>query len=105
MPELDEIQRELKNSIAPVMTAFEEFKATNDENLKKRDALLEEKLAKINTTLDGYESMSQKLTLAEANQKALEALNAQVDGIEAAIKRLPAGAVNTDAERKTLVNN
>lgn len=105
MPELDDIQRELKNSIAPVMTAFEEFKAANEENLKKRDALTEEKLAKINTTLDAYEGMSQKLTLAEANKTALEALNEQVDKIEAAIKRLPAGAVNTDVERKTLVNN
>lgn len=100
MPEL-----EVKDAIEGVNKAFEEFKATNDENLKKRDAVLEEKLTKINTTLDSYEGISQKLTLAEANKTALEALNTQVDAIEAAIKRLPAGAVNTDAERKTLVNN
>lgn len=56
---------ELKNAVAAVGTAFEEFKKTNDDRLKEieakgaADPLLEEKLAKITTDMD-------------ANQKKLD---------------------------------
>lgn len=43
---------EIKSLIGDVNTAFEELKKTNDENLKSRDALLEEKLSKINDSID-----------------------------------------------------
>jgi HK97 family phage major capsid protein len=104
--ELADIQRELKDSVAPVMTAFEEFKKTNDQNLKQRDTLLEEKLTKINSTLDQYEGISQKLTLVEGQQKALDALMKQVDQVETMLKRVSTGAGGntTEAERKQLVN-
>lgn len=103
--ELADIQRELKESVAPVMTAFDEFKKTNDENLKQRDTLLEEKLTKINATLDQYEGISQKLTLVEGQQKALDSLMKQVDQVESMLKRVSTGAGDTsDVERKKLVN-
>lgn len=58
--ELAEIQRELKDSVAPVMTAFEEFKKTNDEIIAAvksgNDTLaneLKQKLGKIESDIAG----------------------------------------------------
>lgn len=49
--------------LAQLNKAFEEFKATNDANLSKRDAVNEEKLARLNASM----------TDMEAQMKALEA--------------------------------
>jgi HK97 family phage major capsid protein len=61
-----------------LMTAFEEFKRTNDGRLKEleqrghADALTEEKLARINAALDGTKSVLDRLSL-ERTRPALEA--------------------------------
>lgn len=94
---------EIKDAIEGVEKAFAEFKSTNDENLKKRDAVLEEKLGKINETLDGFEGVSQKLALAERNAKALEDLQKAFDGIETAMQRLSAAAPGTKQEKAARV--
>lgn len=100
MPEID-----IKEAIEPVMKAVDELRKTNDENLKQRDTVLEEKLSKINATLDQYEGLNQKLTLLEEQKKALDDITSQVDQLEAAIKRLPTGAsADPAAERKKLVD-
>lgn len=61
---------DLKKAAEEVAKAFEEFKSTNDANLKKRDALYEEKLAAINSALDKFEPLSAKLAAAEAQARA-----------------------------------
>ena len=47
MPDIDP-----KEAVTQLMTAFNEFKAANDANDKKRDVLLEEKIDKINVAMD-----------------------------------------------------
>lgn len=55
-----------KAMIAALQRAFEEFKAANDEKLKgKADAVLDEKVDRINTAVDGF-------------QKAIDDLNAKL---------------------------
>lgn len=73
---------------AEVMKAFNEFKETNDASLKKRDTLLDEKLARIETTLQSFEPLNQKATLAE---KKAEALQEQMDRVETILNRGGAG--------------
>lgn len=95
MPELD-----IKEAIAPVMTAVEELRATNEANLKQRDTVLEEKLGKINATLDQYEGINQKLTLVDQQQKALDALQGQFDEVEATLKRVGQGQTLTETKNR-----
>lgn len=71
-------------AVKAVMEAFSALKEANDEKLNKQDALLDEKLAKINKTLDQFEPMNQKLTLAEQTAKAMQE---QLDRVEAALNR------------------
>jgi len=63
---------EIDNPVKGVMVAFEEFKAANDENLRKRDVVIEEKVARINNTLDRFEDMNKKLVDSENATKALQ---------------------------------
>lgn len=79
---------DFKQAVEGVTKAFDEFKATNDQNLKQRDVLLDEKLNKINAKLDGYEALNQKLTLQEQQAKAAQE---QMDRIEAAMNRASLG--------------
>lgn len=74
----------LRNSVDKFMNAFEEFKTTNDENLRKRDVLLDDKLDKINKTLDGFEPLNQKITKAVEGQSAMQE---QLDQVEKALNR------------------
>lgn len=104
--DLAEIKSELKSSVATVMTAFEAFKEANDARIKQieskgsADPITVEKVAKIEKSLDGAEGLNQRLTLAQAQQKALEesqgAMKALIDKIETKVGR-PA---RTDADRK-----
>ena len=55
-----------------VQEAFAELKATNDANLKQRDVVLENKLAKIDATLDKFEPLNQAVTLASAQQNPVD---------------------------------
>jgi HK97 family phage major capsid protein len=66
--------KDTDTSVKEVMTAIEEFKATNDARivqLEKRgeDPLTVEKLAKINATLDAHEAKNQEVTIAAATAK------------------------------------
>lgn len=76
--DIKEIQNEVKSAVEPVMTAFEEFKKTNDAALAEikskgaADPVLTDKIAKIETSMAAYENLNQKLTTAEAKAKALE---------------------------------
>ena len=51
-----------------MMRAFEAFKETNDERLDKRDAdvVLEERLARINSTIDAQGRRLDEITLKQA---------------------------------------
>lgn len=93
MPELADIQNEVKQAIGPVMTAFEEFKKTNDARLDEiakkggADPLVTEKLANIETTLAAYEGLNGKITQAEAKAKALEEHQAATEALVAKIEK------------------
>ena len=92
---------EVKKAVDGFMTAFEEFKAANDSRLKEiekkgaADPLVEQKLTKINDSLNQFEAFNQKLTLAAQQSKAAtdkaDELKEQMDRIETALKQKPAG--------------
>jgi HK97 family phage major capsid protein len=77
-----------KDAVQEVMSAFEEFKKTNDANLKQRSAAHDEKLDKISATLDKFEPMSAQLALIEKQSKATQD---QVDAIEKIANRAGLG--------------
>lgn len=97
-----ELKTAVNAAVDPVMRAFEEFKATNDERLtaveKKgaADPLIAEKLARIEADLAKGEDLNQKLTQAEAKAKALEeqqkASDALLAKLDARMNRPGAGA-------------
>lgn len=93
--EPDEIKSAVNEAVNPVMTAFEEFKKTNDARLveieKKgsADVLTGEKLARIENSLSQYEGLNQKLTLAEGQAKAAKEA---ADRVETMLARLPSDA-------------
>lgn len=107
--EVEDLQREVKAAVTPVMTAFEEFKKTNDEKitaLEKKgavDPLVTDKLDKIEKSLVAYEGLNQKLTQAEAKAKALEeqqgAQNALLAKLEAKLGR-PSAHTTIEHERE-----
>jgi HK97 family phage major capsid protein len=89
-------------AIAEVMTAFEEFKAANDNRIKEiekkgtSDVLLTEKVERINGALDKFEKDNQKATaeLLET-KKALDDEKKHVDELEEKLNRLSlAGSAN-----------
>ena len=96
-----------KTAVEQVMTAFEEFKATNDAaiaELKKKgvnDPIVTEKLTKIEATLASFEDANQKATAAllEA-KKAADAEKAHVDELEAKLNRLSIKGSSDPVERK-----
>lgn len=95
-----------KTAIEQVMTAFEEFKSTNDAaiaELKRKgvnDPLVTEKLGKIEATLASFEDANQKATAAllEA-KKAAEDEKKHVDELEAKLNRLSLTAANDNFRR------
>lgn len=84
-----------KDDVRSIMSAFEEFKTTNDAKLAEiaakgaADPLLVEKLGKIETALDAAEKANQKLT-AEILTVRNEA-KSSVDAIEVKLNRLGLG--------------
>ena len=91
------------------MTAFEEFKKTNDERIKAEakgavDVLVTDKLGKIEESLAKYEPISQKLALAEAKNKALEeqmgAMDALLAKMEAKLGRAGMGRADRGELKK-----
>ncbi len=104
-----DIVGEVKKAVAPVMTAFEEYKQTNDARIadiaKKgsADPMYDEKLAKIDQRLDQFEGLSQKLTIAEGQKKALDELKGQFDQLATTLRRTGQGANDeAKAERANL---
>lgn len=77
-----------KDAVEVVMTAFEEFKRTNDANLQKRHEAHDAKLEKINAALDKYEAGNQQITLIEKQNKAMQE---QLDNIEKIANRAGLG--------------
>lgn len=74
----------LQKSVDDFMNGFEEFKKTNDANLKQRDVVLEEKLARLNTHMDKWEPLNQHLTQVQEGQKAMQD---QLDNVEKVLNR------------------
>jgi len=89
--------KDIKEMIEEQGKAFHAFKEANDENIKKRDVLLESKIDKLNTELDKFEPINQKLTMAEAQAKAMQE---QMDRMETILNRPDLGGGGTDAENK-----
>ena len=95
--ELKELETAVKEAVTPVMTAFEEFKATNDARLTEiekkgaADTVITDKLAKIEADLSKAEDANQKLTLLDKQQKALDELQKQFDQVEVMLKRATGG--------------
>tara|TARA_Y100000114_G_scaffold44835_1_gene40530 strand:+ start:24929 stop:26149 length:1221 start_codon:yes stop_codon:yes gene_type:complete len=85
---------EIKSAVENIGNAFEEFKKANDERLdalekgESYDGLLDDKLAKIESKLDAFEDVNQKITQANLNQ---ENLKEQVSNLETVLKRPNAG--------------
>jgi HK97 family phage major capsid protein len=94
-------------AIAEVMTAFEEFKAANDNRLKEiekkgsADVVLVEKVERVNAALDKLEGENQKRTaeLLET-KKALDEEKNHVDELEVALNRLSLKGSSDPAQRK-----
>ena len=80
-----------------VMEAFGEFKKANDENAKKRDVVLDDKLSRIQDTLDKFEPLNQKVTAALATQKSQQE---HLDRIEKIMNRGVIGAGGGDNSAK-----
>lgn len=86
-----------KDPVAEVMGAFNEFKAANDSNQKKRDDNLEAKIDKINTHLNTFEGANQKLVLAEQQAKSMQE---QMDRMETILNRPDLGGSDVSAKDK-----
>ena len=101
MSEID--NSEVKSAVDKFGEAFEEFKATNDKrltDLEKKgstDPLIEEKLDKIEKSMDSMEEINQKLTLQEKNQ---ENVNEKLASFEAMLKRPNVGQTVDDIDKK-----
>lgn len=84
---------DVKESLTEFGQAFEEFKKVNDERLERIEkgegtALLDEKMAKIESKLDAFEDISQKLNQAEKNA---DNIKEQVSKLETVLKRPNSG--------------
>jgi HK97 family phage major capsid protein len=80
-----------KDAVTEVMEAFTEFKKTNDANLQKQSAALDEKLDNINKVFDKYEPMNQQLVMIEKQNKAMQD---QLDSIEKIANRAGLGGAS-----------
>jgi len=93
-----------EDPVTVVQTALKEFREANDKLLKdkadgKAVSDLEAKLDKINGVFDKFEPMNQQVTLAVAQQKAMQE---QLDNVEKLLNRPGAlgGDVAKDEEKK-----
>lgn len=84
------MEDQVKTAVDAMATAFEEFKSVNDARLAEieskgsADPITEEKLAKIESDLDRFEGVNQKLVAAEAKS---EAMAQQLANVETLLKR------------------
>lgn len=106
--ELDEVKKEVKSAIEPLMQAWEAFKDSNDARISEvekkgaADPLLNEKVQRIESTLSAYEGLNQKLTMAEQQAKAAKEAT---DRMEVALARIPKGAAEKPTDIKARVND
>lgn len=90
---------EIKKLLTDYGTAFEEFKKANDEALKKRDVVTEEKLDRLGKSLDALADLKERV------EKDLKAQAERADELEKKLNR-PGGpsdkkAVDIEAEVKS----
>ena len=97
---------EVKEAIDGMVTAFEEFKATNESRLAElekkdsADVLYDEKIAKIEADMDKFEDINQKLTLAQQEQKKY---GEKLESFETMLKRPEANLSTNDIDTKLQV--
>ena len=95
--------QEVKSAVEKFGQAFEEFKETNDKRLAEIesknsvDPLVEEKLGRIEKSLDSLEEINQKITLQEKNQ---ENVAEKMADFEAMLKRPNVGGTTEDIDKK-----
>lgn len=94
-------------AVAEVLSAFEEFKAVNDNRLKEiekkgsADVLLVEKVERLEQAIVKGEEANQKATAALLEtKKALDEEKTHVDELEAALNRLSLKGSSDPAQRK-----
>jgi HK97 family phage major capsid protein len=96
-------QSELKATVEGIGKAFEEFKHAHQEKLAQiekkgeADPLTEEKLSKIESTLDAYEDINQKATRIAMEQKNV---SEKLEKLETAMKRPDSGLTTSDIDAK-----
>lgn len=84
-----------------VNEAIEAYRKESETNDKQRDAVNDEKLAKINAELDKFEKVNEVVTRLEAQAKAdAEDAQKRIDELEARLNRPGAGGDAEDAEKK-----
>jgi HK97 family phage major capsid protein len=94
---------ELKETVEGIGKAFEEFKDAHQETMAQiekkgeADPLTEEKLKKIEATLDAYEDINQKATRIALEQKNV---SEKVNKLETAMKRPDSGLTTSDIDAK-----
>ena len=99
---MSDVSVDVKDALDTFMSTFEEFKEANDQRLDEieakgsADVLLDEKLDRINESLDLMEDMNQRITAAAEDAKAQ---GEQLDAIETAVKRVGKGPAE-EAEEK-----
>lgn len=106
---LDELKMNLGQAIEAQQKAHKEFTDTVNSDEKKRDAVWDGKIAKLQAELDKFEPVSAALAkieadnkaAAEAKTKADEELKERLDSIETEVKR-PRGVVEDDQEKAKL---
>lgn len=95
--------QEVKSAVEKFGKAFEAFKETNDKRLAEIesknsvDPLVEEKLGRIEKSLDSLEEINQKITLQEKNQ---ENVAEKMANFEAMLKRPNVGGTTEDIDKK-----
>lgn len=95
------MEDQVKTAVEAMAGAFEEFKKVNDDRLAQieakgsADPVVEEKLAKIESDLDRFESVNQKLT---QQQKHSEGFEAKLNEIETMLKRPANGMEAKDVD-------
>jgi len=90
------MSEDVKTAIQEMGSTFEEFKKVNDERLDllekgESTAILDEKMAKIESKLDSLEDVNQSLVKSEQNQNDIKE---QVEKLETVLKR-PNSGFNT----------
>lgn len=88
---------DVQDPVKIVNEAFNTLKETVNENEKRRDGLLEEKMNKVNATLDKFEAANSALTTLQQTQKAQQEA---LDKVEQMLNRGSLGGGNKNDEAR-----